>query len=205
MVPVIQVKLLHLLIKGLHHSVFIGSDNVPNNPQQIQVSGLTGGTYSLTVVGDDGCSLARTTTISCNATLTSYQTYVMGAEVFNIESPTKFGILQMLNEGFYDLTLDNTGCDLVSATFTAKVSVNPLDLTTSDTFYTTTSLIDVPDDNLYYDTITQLLLSIPGIGNVIVNPLDNVITIETAKGNDTLLGQEIVIDLIIEYDIVCLT
>ena len=184
---------------------FNWSNNVPNNPQQIQVSGLTGGTYSLTIVGSDGCSLSRTTTISCNATLTSYQTYVMGSEVFNIESPTKFGLLQMLNEGFYDLTIDNTGCDLVSATFTAKVSVTPLDLTTSETFYTSTSLGDEPQDNLYYDTITQLLLSIPGVGSVTVNPLENIITIETTRGNDTLQGQEIIIDLIIEYDIICLT
>ena len=184
---------------------FNWSDNVPNNPQQIQVSGLTGGTYSLTIVGSDGCSLSRTTTISCNATLTSYQTYVMGSEVFNIDSPTKFGLLQMLNEGFYDLTIDNTGCDLVSATFTAKVSVTPLDLTTSETFYTSTSLGDEPQDNLYYDTITQLLLSIPGVGSVTVNPLENTITIETTRGNDTLQGQEIIIDLIIEYDIICLT
>jgi uncharacterized protein (DUF2141 family) len=184
---------------------FNWSNNVPNNPQQIQVSGLTGGTYSLTIVGSDGCSLSRTTTISCNATLTSYQTYVMGSEVFNIESPTKFGLLQMLNEGFYDLTVDNTGCDLVSATFTAKVSVTPLDLTTSETFYTSTSLGDEPQDNLYYDTITQLLLSIPGVGSVTVNPLENTITIETTRGNDTLQGQEIIIDLIIEYDIICLT
>jgi hypothetical protein len=184
---------------------FNWSNNVPNNPQQIQVSGLTGGTYSLTIVGSDGCSLSRTTTISCNATLTSYQTYVMGSEVFNIESPTKFGLLQMLNEGFYDLTVDNTGCDLVSATFTAKVSVTPLDLTTSETFYTSTSLGDEPQDNLYYDTITQLLLSIPGVGSVTVNPLENIITIETTRGNDTLQGQEIIIDLIIEYDIICLT
>ena len=184
---------------------FNWSNNVPNNPQQIQVSGLTGGTYSLTIVGSDGCSLSRRTTISCNATLTSYQTYVMGSEVFNIESPTKFGLLQMLNEGFYDLTVDNTGCDLVSATFTAKVSVTPLDLTTSETFYTSTSLGDEPQDNLYYDTITQLLLSIPGVGSVTVNPLENIITIETTRGNDTLQGQEIIIDLIIEYDIICLT
>jgi hypothetical protein len=184
---------------------FNWSDNVPNNPQQIQVSGLTGGTYSLTIVGSDGCSLARTTTISCNASLTSYQTYVMGSEVFNIASPTKFGILQMLNEGYYDLTLDNTGCDFISATFTAKVSVSPLGLTTSDTFYTTTSLVNVPADNLYYDTITQLLLSVPGVGSVVVNPTDNLITIETTRGNNTLQGQEIVIDLIIVYDIMCLT
>ena len=117
----------------------------------------------------------------------------------------RYLILQMLNEGYYDLTLDNTGCDFISATFTAKVSVSPLGLTTSDTFYTTTSLVNVPADNLYYDTITQLLLSVPGVGSVVVNPTDNLITIETTRGNTTLQGQEIVIDLIIVYDIMCLT
>lgn len=198
-------KITAFINQGTAPFNFYWSNNIPNNPQQIQVSGLTGGTYSLTIVGSDGCSLSRTTNISCNANITSYQTYVMGSEVFNISSPTKFGILQMLNEGFYDLTLDNTSCDLVSATFTAKVSVSPLGLTTSDTFYTTTSLINVPADNLYYDTITQLLLSIPGVGGVTVNPIDNTMTIETTRGNDTLQGQEIVIDLIIEYDIMCLT
>lgn len=198
-------KITAFINQGVTPFSFNWSDNVPNNPQQIQVSGLTGGTYSLTIVGSDGCSLSRTTTISCNASLTSYQTYVMGSEVFNISSPTKFGLLQMLNEGFYDLTLDNTSCDLVSATFTAKVSVTPLGLTTSEDFYTTTSLVNVPADNLYYDTITQLLLSVPGVGDVTVNPIDNMITIETTRGNDTLQGQEIVIDLIIEYDIMCLT
>jgi hypothetical protein len=198
-------KITAFINQGVTPFSFNWSDNVPNNPQQIQVSGLTGGTYSLTIVGSDGCSLSRTTTISCNASLTSYQTYVMGSEVFNISSPTKFGLLQMLNEGFYDLTLDNTSCDLVSATFTAKVSVTPLGLTTSEDFYTTTSLVNVPTDNLYYDTITQLLLSIPGVGDVTVNPIDNMITIETTRGNDTLQGQEIVIDLIIQYDIMCLT
>jgi hypothetical protein len=184
---------------------FNWSDNIPGNPQQIQVSGLTGGTYSLILVGDDGCSLSRSTTITCNQSLTSYQTYVMGSETFNIASPTKFGLLQMLNEGFYDLTLDNTGCDLNSATFTANVSVNPLGLTTSSTFYTSTSLVNPPSDNLYYDTITQLLLSIPGVGGVTINPTENLITIETTRGNDTLQGQEIIIDLIIVYDIICLT
>jgi len=184
---------------------FYWSDNVPNNPQEIQVSGLTGGTYSLTIVDDGGCSLVRSVSITCNGSLTSYQTYVMGAEVFNIESPTKFGLLQMLNEGFYDLTLDNERCDLVSATFTAKVSVTPLDLTTSETFFTTTSLNIAPTDNEYYDTIRELLLSVPGVGNVIINALTNQITIETTRGNDTLNGQEIIVDLVIEYDIMCLS
>ena len=198
-------KITAFINQGIPPFNFDWSDNVLGNPQQIQVSGLTGGTYSLILVGEDGCSLSRTTTISCYKNLTSYQTYVMGSEMFNIVSPTKFGLLQMLNEGFYDLTLDNTGCELNGATFTAKVSVTPLNLITSEEFYISTSLIDAPQDNLYYDTITQLLLSVPGVGKVETNPTENLITIETTRGDNTLQGQEIVIDLIIEYDIICLT
>jgi hypothetical protein len=129
----------------------------------------------------------------------------MGAEIFNISSPTKFGLLQMLNEGFYDLTTGNTSCDLVSATFTAKVSVAPLGLTSSQTFFTSTSLVNAPTDNQYYNTVRSLLLSIPGVGNVTIDQLNNQITIETSRGNTSLEGQEIIIDLIIVYDIMCLS
>jgi large repetitive protein len=183
---------------------FNWSDNVPNEPQQIQVSGLTAGTYSLTVVDSNSCSLTRTTSINCNTNYVSYQTYVMGAEVFNIKSPTKYGLLQMLNEGFYDLTTGNTSCDLINATFTAKVSVSPLGLSTSQTFFTSTSLVSAPTDNQYYNTVKDLLLSIPGVGNVTIDQLNNQITIETSRSNTSLQGQEIIIDLVIVYDIMCL-
>lgn len=184
---------------------FNWSDNVPNEPQQIQVSGLTAGTYSLTVVDSNSCSLTRTTSIDCNTNYVSYQTYVMGAEIFNISSPTKFGLLQMLNEGFYDLTTGNTSCDLVSATFTAKVSVSPLGLSSSQTFFTSNSLVTVPTDNQYFNTVRSLLLSVPGVGNVTIDQLNNQITIETSRGNSSLEGQEIIIDLVIVYDIMCLS
>jgi hypothetical protein len=184
---------------------FNWSDNVPSDPQQIQISGLTAGTYSLTVVDANGCSLTRNTTINCNTNSTSYQTYVMGAEVFNIQSPTKFGLLQMLNEGFFDLTSGNTSCDLISATFTAKVSVNPSGILASQNFFTSTSLVQVPTDNQWYDTIRTLLLGIPGVGNVIIDQLNNQITIETSRNNTSLEGEEIVIDLVIGYNIICLT
>jgi hypothetical protein len=185
--------------------LFNWSDNVLNEPQQIQVSGLTAGTYSLTVVDSNSCSLTRNTTIVCETNYVSYQTYVMGAEVFNISSPTKFGLLQMLNEGFNDLTSGNTNCDLITATYTAKVSVNPLGLNSSQTFFTSTSLVNAPSDNQYYNTVRSLLLAIPGIGNVTIDQLNNQITIETSKNNTSLEGQEIIIDLVIVYDIMCLS
>jgi uncharacterized protein (DUF2141 family) len=184
---------------------FNWSDNVPNEPQQIQVTGLTGGTYSLTVVDSNGCTLTRNATITCEQNYVSYQTYVMGAEIFNITSPTKFGLLQMLNEGFYDLTTGNTSCDLISATFTAKVSVNPAGLSTQQDFFTSTSLVQVPSDNTWYNTVKSLLLSVPGVGDVKIDQLNNQITIETSRDNTSLQGQEIIIDLVIVYDIICLS
>jgi hypothetical protein len=184
---------------------FTWSDNVPNNPQEITVQGLTGGTYDLTIVDDNGCSLSRTTNITCDAAYVSYQTYVMGSQVFNIQSQTKFGLLQMLNVGFDDLTSGNTSCSLISATFTVKVSVNPLGLTTSDTFFTTTSLNVAPSDNDYYDTVVSLLNTIPGIGVITVDSANNQIIIQTSPTNNSLNGQEIIIELIIVYDTICLT
>jgi hypothetical protein len=198
-------KITAFITSGEPPFTFNWSNNVPSNPQQIQVSGLTAGTYSVTVVDTNGCSLSRNTTITCNTNSTSFQTYVMGAEIFNIDSPTKFGLLQMLNEGYYDLTSENTNCNLISATFTAKVSVNPSGTITSQNFFTSTSLVQAPTDSEWYDAIRTLLLAIPGVANVIIDEPNNQITIETTKNNTTLEGQEIIIDLVINYNIICLS
>jgi hypothetical protein len=198
-------KITAFITSGEPPFTFNWSDNVPNQPQQIQISGLTAGTYSLTVVDSNGCSLSRNSTITCNTNYMSYQTYTMGAEIFNIESPTKYGLLQMLNEGFMELTTDNSGCELVEATFTAKVSVNPSGIVSSNNFFTSTSLIEVPTDNQWYNTLRDILLGVPGVGNVLIDQLNNQITIETSRNNTSLEGQEIVVDLIIEYNIICLS
>jgi hypothetical protein len=198
-------KITAFITSGEPPFTFNWSDNVPNQPQQIQISGLTAGTYSLTVVDSNGCSLSRNSTITCNTNYMSYQTYTMGAEIFNIESPTKYGLLQMLNEGFMELTTDNSGCELLEATFTAKVSVNPSGIVSSNNFFTSTSLIEVPTDNQWYNTLRDILLGVPGVGNVLIDQLNNQITIETSRNNTSLEGQEIVVDLIIEYNIICLS
>ena len=194
-----------LISNGTPPYTFNWSSNIDNNPQQIQVTGLTAGTYSLTVVDSIGCSLQRSTIIDCEALYVSYQTYVMGGEQFNIQSQTKYGLLQMLNEGFDDLTNDKVNCDLISAVYGVKVSVNPMGLTTSQNFFTGTTLVAAPTDNLYYDTVKDLLLTVPGVGNVTIDAVNNQITISTDPSNTNLNGQEIVVELTIVYDIMCLS
>lgn len=181
---------------------FYWSDNVLDNPQEIKVTGLTAGTYSLTIIDDSGCELTRTTILDCNSAYSSYQIYAMGAEEFQVQIGTKCGLLQMLNEGFYDLTSGSTLCTLNSASFDAYVTVEPLGVLTSSTFYTTTSLADAPSDNLWYDTIQSLILSITGVTDVTIDPVNNLITVQS--DGVTLLNQELKVELKITYDINCI-
>ena len=169
------------------------------------MSGLTAGTYSVVITDASGCTLRRSTTISCATSYVSYESYVMGAELLQVQSPTKYGLLQMMNEGFADLTSGNTNCDLVTATFYAQVLVNPLGTSVSQPFFTATTLNVGPSDNLWYDTIRTILLSINGVSGVTIDQLNNQITIQTSTSNFSLNGQEIIIKLNIVYDIMCLT
>lgn len=192
-----------LISSGIPPFTFNWSANVPGNPQEIEVGNLSADTYNLSITDSNGCTLDRSTTINCDALYVSYQTYVMGGEDFTIQSQSKFGLLQMLNEGFNDLTSNESGCTLNNAIFGIRISVNPSGFTTSENFFTGTTLTSVPTDSLYYDTLTNLLLTIPGIGGVVIDDQNNQITISTIPDDITLNGQRIIVELTIVYDILC--
>ena len=183
--------------------VYNWSSNVLGNPQQLNVTGLSGGTYSLTITDSNGCSLQRSTTISCQSSYVSYQCYTMGSEVLQTQSPTKLGMIQMLNEGFFDITAGNSNCILVSADFYAKVSVQPLNNVTTQYFFTSNSLTQVPSDSLWANTIKSMLLSIYGVQSVVIDEINNTITITKSPSNTTLIGQEISVEVVITYNILC--
>ena len=189
-----------LITSGEPPFTFLWSDNVPSNPQDIYASGLTGGTYSLTVTDSNGCVQTRNTVISCNAIQSTYQIYTMCETDFSFTSGTKRGILQMLNEGFGDLTSGNTNCLLSAATYVAEVNVSGV--TYQQSFYTGTTLLDIPTDQQWYDAVETLLLSVPGVSAVAVDTTTTLITIQT---DGELANQQVEIDLIIEYDINCET
>jgi uncharacterized protein (DUF2141 family) len=189
-----------LITSGEPPFTFLWSDNVPLNPQDIYVSGLTGGTYSLTITDNNSCVQTRYSTINCNSVQTTYQIYTMCETDFVFTSGTQRGILQMLNEGFNDLTSGNTNCVLSSATYVAEAVISGI--TYQQSFYTGTTLLDIPTDQQWYDTVETLLLTVPGVSSVTVDNNSSVISIQT---EGELANQQVVIDLIIQYDINCET
>ena len=197
-----QGSITALISSGTPPFTFNWSNNVAGNPQQITVNGLTGGTYSLVIEDTNGCSYGALTTIECTQNYVSFQTYTMGTDEFTIVSPTKCGIIQILNDGFADLTQGFLGCVLNSAEFIAKVQVQPQGTVLTNSFYTGYSLIDVPSDNLWYTTIESMLESIVGIVDVIIDPLNNQIKI-IADPSSSIINQQIIVELVIVYDIDC--
>jgi len=187
---------------------FVWSDNVSGNPQSIVVSGLSGGSYSLTVIDSNGSSLQRTTKVNQKQIIVSYEEYIMGDEVFVPITNSKYSISKMLNEGYNDLITENSGCQLNQATFTTKVYVEPYAQELTDTFFSTTSLLKYPSDNEWYDSIKSLVMSVQGVGDVIINEVDNQIKIISDKNNLPIIDGEITkinikVYLIINYDINC--
>lgn len=182
---------------------FNWSDNVLGNPQNIVISGLTAGTYSLTIVDSLGCYNSQSATISCVGEKTGYYNFPVGNQELVISTENDFGLLQMLNDGFRDLTDGNPNCILNSAIFVAIVEVEPAGLSASSVFYTGTTLTDVPADNLWISAIQTLLQSVPGVNSVSIDPTNNQIVIQKSLTNTFLDNQIINLDIAIEYDINC--
>jgi hypothetical protein len=188
-----------LITQGSAPFTYLWSDNVIGNPQQIYVTGLTAGIYSLTITDDNGCVQTRTIEITCNPVLTTYQTYTMCESDFTFTSGQKNGFLQMLNQGFQNIVDPVEGCILDEALFTISIEVDGV--TYTDTFFTGYTLLDIPTDTQYFDAVEDLLLTIPGVTGVDINQITGDIQIFT---ND-LGNQSVSIELIIDYTISCPT
>jgi hypothetical protein len=175
------------------------SSNV-NGQTGIYVTGLTAGTYTLKVTDDNGCSLTKSKTITCNSEYSSYKIYNLCASNF-IETPaTKTGIEQMFYQGFKDLTTNDGFCELKNADFTIILTVGGTAYTSN--FYSSTYLTDYPTDTDYANALKLLLDSVPGIGSINVDPKNNILQI-TTDCQKQLSGKKVTIDLKIDYSICC--
>ena len=191
-----------MITNGTPPFVLNWSPNV-NGQTGTEIDTLSAGTYTLTVVDNNGCSKTRTITINGFNQLASYQVYnICDEDFFNTGETGRKGPQQMLVEGFHDLTIGDVNCILNRAIFTVVTTVN--EETKSEEFFASYSLNEFPTDNEFYDVVEHLLLSYDGIGEVIVNAVKNTLTINSScEANLKLLDADVKVEMDISYDINC--
>jgi hypothetical protein len=167
-------------------------------------SNLSAGTYNVRITDDNGCTQTRNFVIPGTTLINSYQVYnVCDNDLVNSGQIVKRGLQQMLNEGFYDLTYQDNNCSLNQSIFSVVIEVSGL--TYQEEFFTGNTMSEYPSDNVFYNVVENILLSIDGIENVTFNSNQNQIVINTGCENQniSLIDSEIIISVLIEYDISC--
>ena len=169
------------------------------------ISNLTGGTYSVKVTDSSGCTKTRSVIVPCTPLVTGYQTIPVLSSGFTTTANSERNFSSMVSEGFNDLTSGNTNCVLTSAEYIAVVEVSGN--THQQSFYTGTTLTDVPSESLWVQTLESILSGITGISSYTIDATTNLIEIvSTCDGDvDVLSDSEFILGLKIEYDIYCVT
>lgn len=178
------------------------------------VTGLTAGTYSLTVVDASGCSLTKSVVLSGTKKYSSYRYHTICEEqFFNSGLVTRRNIRSMYLEGFGDLTSGDTGCIINSANFAIYAQVGSQSAETI--FYTSTGATDYPSDDLWANTIVDTLESFDGISAVTYDIITNRINISSSCEQITnncgtttinpLQDNQVIVNLLIDYEISCVS
>jgi len=178
---------------------FTWSENV-NGQTGIFVTGLTAGTYTLTISNNEGCVQSTSTTVSCNPlSASNYTVKFKEGTVNNIQS-TKFTLKNMMYSGYTSLVTNATNCSLSSATFSFKINIAGTDY--QFPFYFTQSFNDIPDLGYFADTIQSAVLTIPDIVSCIVDADTNAISI-VSSGSGGYRDETISFTIIIDFKINC--
>ena len=181
------------------------SNNV-NGQTGLTLNSLSAGTYSVTIIDNSGCTNSSEITLLGRNTVGDYQVFnICSGTLTDQRIPQKQGIQQMVAEGFFDLSAGNTSCILYGAKMTAIVNIGGTEV--SSEFYNCTSISDIPSDSLWVSTITDLIKSVYGIGDVTVDINQNTIIITTNcnLSQNVLNDAEVNVDLKIDYDIRCIS
>ena len=180
------------------------SNNV-NGQTGIYLTGLTAGTYTLTVSGNNNCITSRSIDITCAPrTVTTYG-FKYSSGVKETTPTSKLTLKNMMYSGYTSLVSNATNCSLSSATFNFIVNIGGVDY--EFPFYYTESFDNIPDLNYFAPIIKSSILTIPNIQSCSVDAEKNTITI-LAKADSTTeyyKGETITFTIRIYFVIKCIS
>jgi hypothetical protein len=191
------------IYQGLPPFTLTWSSNV-NGQTGNTVTNLSAGTYTLTVTDFAGCVLSNSVTLQGTFLASNFSLFnVCDSVIASTGEIIERDMSKMLVEGYLDLTSGCTNCLMNSAIFSAVTTVAGTGY--SQSFYTATTLNDVPTETQWSNTVKNLLSGATGIGTVTVNISENTITVDTSceESNNGLANQNITVQLKIVYDIDC--
>jgi hypothetical protein len=169
-------------IKSTDGSFDINWSNNVTGQTGIYLSGLSAGTYVMSITGESGCQAIKATVITCNPATSTATTYSVKYATGTITTVggTQLTLQNMMYNGFSSLISQNNAenCVLSSATFYADVTIGGTPY--SFPFYSTYSLDNIPPISYFKNVIENAVISIPNIASCIVNT-DN-LTIDIVAG-----------------------
>jgi len=180
-----------------------------NGQTGIFLTGLTAGTYTMTLSSQTGCQSTRSAQVSrINNILTASSFSVTYSNaVPKTFTPSKLTLSNMFLSGFSSLIQISGGsnCILSSSTFYANVYIGGTQY--EFPFYFTNSITDIP--NLYdlKSVIENSILSIPNIASCTLDPENITLNIVAAadSSGQYYTDEEISLSIKINYIIMCMS
>ena len=180
------------------------SNNV-NGQTGVYLTGLTAGTYTLSVSAATGCVTTKSKTITCNPLINFSRTQPVKVSTPTYVPTKTFDFKNMLFTGYASLVSGHEDCKLNYAQFNCDIEITGT--TYSSVFYVSPNLNSIPSTNNFITAIESLLALIPNLQNTEINPDTNTIVIESqvVGGVEVYKDELLTISVRLVYSISCRT
>jgi hypothetical protein len=180
------------------------SSNV-NGQTGVYLTGLTAGTYTLSVSASTGCVTTKSKTITCNPLINFSRTQPVKVSVPTYVPTKTYDFKNMLFTGYANLVNGHEDCKLKYAQFNCDIEITGT--TYSSVFYVSPNLNSIPSTDNFITAIESLLTLIPNLQSTEINPDTNTIVIESqvVGGVEVYKDELLTISVRVVYNISCRT
>jgi hypothetical protein len=178
------------------------SPNV-NSQEGIYLTGITGGTYTLTLSADSGCIITSSVDVTCNPSKTYTYDYILGESLQSTLIEGELDFSTMVFSGYSNIASSSEGCLLNYYSINVIISLGGIEY--EFPFYFSSSLNDIPTYSAYCEFLNSSVLTIPYIESCEVNTTTNTITIttQTINGIEYYKDSDFYVDITIDYNVNC--